>query len=205
MFFIKFLFTMLNLNKKIFLVRHAQSMANVGLKTENPQNNHLTELGKIQANELLNKIKEVPDYICYSKYVRTLETAAPLINKYPNVKHELWENIHEFTYLNHKNCANTTPEQRRPLVIKYWEKLDPFYSDGDNAESFHEFIIRIKDTLEKIKTLPYKNIYIFTHGQFIAATKIVYNNMEKSDLEIMILFFEDKRGLTISNCEIVEL
>ena len=69
MFFIKFLFTMLNLNKKIFLVRHAQSMANVGLKTENPQNNHLTELGKIQANELLNKIKEVPDYICYSKYV----------------------------------------------------------------------------------------------------------------------------------------
>ena len=50
-----------------------------------------------------------------------------------------------------------------------------------------------------------KNIYIFTHGQFIAATKIVYNNMEKSDLEIMKLFFEEKRGLTISNCEIVEL
>jgi broad specificity phosphatase PhoE len=201
---ILFLF-MNNSKNKVFLIRHAQSLSNNGERTSSPENNLLTPTGINQAEELAKTISIKPSLIIYSSYKRTYLTAEPLIKKYPQTPHEEWDFIHEFTYLNREHCANTTPQERKPLVINYWAKMDPNYSDGGNAETFSNLIVRIKLMLSTIKDRPEENIFIFTHGQFIEATKIILNNPFKTDTEIMKIFMRNDCGKTIKNCQITEL
>jgi broad specificity phosphatase PhoE len=82
----------------IFLVRHAESKANIGLPTSDPATIGITENGKYQSAKFAEEIKIAPDLIVTSRYVRTLQTAQPLIEKYPQANLETWS-IHEFTYL----------------------------------------------------------------------------------------------------------
>lgn len=194
-----------NTNQKVFLIRHAQSLANMGQRTSDPQHNALTEEGAKQAQKLASSFLEKPELIVYSSYERTYLTAKPLILKYPDVPTEQWNNIHEFTYLNHDHCSNTTPQERLPLVISYWNKLDPNYSDGGNAESFSQMLVRIKTMLKNLKERKENFIVIFTHGQFIETTKIVLGYPEATDEQIMKIFNERKRGKTIENCQITQI
>lgn len=192
-------------NKNIYLIRHAQSKANAGEKTFSPKDNHLTEEGMNQAKELVTKFPNKIDFICYSSFVRTYETALPLINLNQGAIIQEWDCIHEFTYLNHDHCANTTVQDRLPLVKQYWERLDPNYSDGKNAESFSEFLARIKITLKKLSALPYENICVFSHGQFIEGLILLLNNPNKSNKKLMELFLSQGKGKNIANCQVVKL
>lgn len=78
----------------LYLVRHAQFNPNF---KENPEGK-LTKLGRRQARHLVKAFKEISlTTIHVSTMPRTLETAAPLHNAYPDVKVErtrrLWEII----------------------------------------------------------------------------------------------------------------
>ena len=68
--------------KQILLIRHAESCANVGLKTSTPAEIPLTENGHEQARELAERIIEVPEIIITSPFIRTLQTAEPLLKKF---------------------------------------------------------------------------------------------------------------------------
>jgi len=48
--------------------------------------------------------------------LRSQQTAAPLIARYPDVPVEQWP-IQEFTYLSPEHCHNTTFSERKPLVV----------------------------------------------------------------------------------------
>jgi broad specificity phosphatase PhoE len=170
---------------KAFLVRHAESNANAGGRTTDPAKIDLTEKGFEQAKYLANAFKNRPDIIITSPYLRTKQTAKPLLERFGNIEEVEWA-IQEFTYLSPERCKNSTTQERRPLVTEYWERNDPFFNDGVGAESFADLMMRVENFITQIKSLDNKNIVAFSHGQFIRATiwRVLNGETKMSSLEM---------------------
>jgi hypothetical protein len=100
-----------------------------------------------------------------------LNTAQPTIKRYPKAHHTNDWPVHEFTYLSPYKVAHTTVQDRRHLVDAYWKRSEPYYVDGEGAESFIDFIRRVSHVLEILRDSHEDFIVVFTHGQFIAAAQ----------------------------------
>lgn len=156
-------------NMSIFLIRHAESEANINGKTLSHASIALSEHGHKQAQALCLKLPEI-DHVIVSQYLRTHQTAAPLLEKY-NLNFEVDEHLHEFSYLSERKCANTNMDDRKAWVNAYWEKMDYQHKDADDAESFEDLYMRVQAFYEKLKILAenyvQKNLAVFSHGQFL--------------------------------------
>ena len=152
--------------KEVRLIRHAESLANAGDATSTPRDIPLSEKGHLQAKTLADSIVDRPELIVLSPYIRTEQTARPLLARFPDCPVECLP-VQEFTYLAISRCRNTTHEQRKPLVEEYWSKCDPFYSDGDQAESLAELVNRARAFLRRVPEMEGELIFVFTHEQFI--------------------------------------
>lgn len=190
--------------KEIYLIRHAESHANVGVKTADPAGVRLTKQGHQQAVRLAENFEHKPDLIITSPYIRTLQTAQPLLKKYPSVQHEQWP-VYEFTYLCPKRCDNTTMEQRIPWATEYWQKCDPHYQDGDGSESFGLFVKRATKTLEKLHQIEHKRIVIFSHMLFISSLNWLKQKAPNYAMtpEAMLDFREYLFENSVGNCQII--
>ena len=197
------------MKKKIWFIRHGQSLANANENFKSDsfggKSVSLSKKGQKQAEELLEKFSDAPDLLITSPYVRTKETAKPLISKYPGIQHEEWP-IHEFTYLSSKRCFNTTFLEREPWKDEYWEKSNPAHHDGDGAESFVDFMDRVRETIGKIEKRKENFIVLFSHNYTIAAIRyILEKNPKKITPEVMRDFKKYFRANPIPNAEKVEL
>ncbi|MDD5504791.1 MAG: phosphoglycerate mutase family protein [Candidatus Omnitrophica bacterium] len=156
------------MNTKICFIRHAESESNAGGRTSDPATIPLSKQGIAQAEALALTLSDKPALAVTSRYIRTKQTALPVIKKFKDVLQEEWD-VHEFTYLSPAKCENTISADRLPMVHAYWQKCDPFYCDGLGAESFVDFLGRARRAIEKLKRLNHKNVAIFSHEQFIKA------------------------------------
>ena len=188
--------------KKIWLIRHGESIANAGQATDNHEMIPLSTTGIQQAQELALQIREKPDLIVTSPYLRAQQTALQTIGRFPGVPTGIWNCVHEFVYLAPATCVGTTSVQRRPRVIAYWRKCDPAYVDGDGAESYHHLPTRIEQTQRLLERRREQFIIIFTHAQFIRNFLLVREEPGLADVEYMKRFRKSK---PIRNCQIVEL
>ncbi|WP_367161082.1 phosphoglycerate mutase family protein (plasmid) [Kozakia baliensis] len=84
-----------------------ESAANAGGATFDPGDIPLSARGEAQARDLANRLTEAPDLIVHSPFLRTYQTAAPTIARYPDAPVVVWP-IQEFTYLSPMRCAGTT-------------------------------------------------------------------------------------------------
>jgi len=168
--------------KTIWFFRHAQSLANANknFRADNFSipSVSLSPEGLKQAEELIKSFSVAPELVITSPYIRTRQTAQPLIKKYPAVLKAEWP-IQEFTYLSLDKCFGTTILERRPLVEEYWQKSDPAHWDGKGAETFIDLINRAQDTIEKIKSRKERFIVLFSHEFFIAAVRYILENKPK--------------------------
>lgn len=168
--------------KTIRIIRHAESIANRGERVDREDTIPLSQEGRKQAIELVEHIDGVPDLIVISPFRRTLETASPLIEKYPSTPIETWD-VQEFTYLNPELYNGTTREERAVAVREYWDREDIYYQDAPEVESYLLFIQRVADFVEKLATRKEENILIFSHGNFIFALK-KYLALKGEELEL---------------------
>jgi len=189
----------------IFLIRHAESSANAGGRTTDPSKINLTEKGFEQATYLANAFKSQPDFIVTSPYLRTKQTAKPLLERFNNIEQVEWM-VQEFTYLSPAKCQSTTTQERRPLVNQYWERNNPFFSDGIGAESFADLLKRVEHFIEQVKCLENKSVAVFSHGQFIRAIiwRILNGKADVSPLE-MKQFRNFMTSFEINNASTVKL
>ena len=161
--------SMKGINMSIFLIRHAESEANINGKTLSHASIALSENGHIQAQNLCSTLPKI-DHVMVSKYLRTQQTAAPILGKY-KLDFEVNEHLHEFSYLSEQKCANTNLNDRKAWVNAYWERMDYQHRDADDAESFEDLYLRVQAFQEKLKILtPHyvkKNLAVFSHGQFL--------------------------------------
>lgn len=163
----------------IFLIRHAQSIANTNQRTLNHTHIPLSDLGHFQAEALTSKLPQI-HHVIVSTFSRTSQTAEPLLNLY-NLCAETNQYAHEFSYLSERQCQNTNMDERKAWVDEYWDKLDINYRHGNDAESFSEFYHRVEcfkkrlldwQTLEQQRVLycagsVEQNLVVFSHGQFL--------------------------------------
>lgn len=185
--------------KEVWFIRHGESASNVGLKTSDTGTIPITEFGVQQAEALAKQINKKPDLIIHSNFLRTLQTAKPTIEKYPDVPIEVLP-LHEFDFLARSRCIDLNIEQRKPMVKAYWERCNPEYIDGDGAESFNAFIDRIIDSLKIIEAKDEKFIVVFTHGHVIRAI-YHYFNTKKEPID-MYQFKEFSKNFIVHNTEI---
>jgi broad specificity phosphatase PhoE len=159
-----------NTIKYVDIIRHAQSESNAGLPVNDPASVKLTELGRRQAQAVSESFNELnpPQLIVTSPFIRTGETAAPTIARFPQAQREVWP-IQEVTYLDPSKYKGTTFAQRKPFTRPYWEKADPDYIDGPGAESFNQMMARVDDMLGRIRQLPHDYTVIFCHGFIMRA------------------------------------
>jgi 2,3-bisphosphoglycerate-dependent phosphoglycerate mutase len=183
--------------KEILIIRHAESLANIGEKTGAHDTIPLSEKGKAQAEELVERLTIIPQLIVVSPYTRTHDTAKPFIIKNQYVPVETWK-VHEFTYLSPQVYNGTSSLDRADAIEKYWNSADIHYRDGKDSETYYEFVVRVKEFIALLKARPEKNIVIFSHGMFIHTllTYVSYNEDDVSEKSIteMMCSYKDLLG-----------
>ena len=188
----------------IFLVRHAESEANINGKTLSHASIALSEHGHKQAQDLCSKLPRI-DHVIVSQYLRTQQTAAPILEKY-NLTFEVDEHLHEFSYLSERKCANTNLNDRKAWVNAYWEKMDCQHRDADDAESFEDLYLRVQAFHEKLKALAVnyaeKNLAVFSHGQFLQLLMMQIQQPRPLTKELMQQFRSDLVRQPIKNTEV---
>lgn len=187
----------------IFLIRHAESEANINGKTLSHASIALSENGHVQAQKLCSTLPKI-DHVMVSKYLRTQQTAAPILEKY-KLDFEVDEYLHEFSYLSERKCANTNLNDRKAWVNAYWNKMDCQHRDADDAESFEDLYLRVQAFHNKLKTVAghyaEKNLAVFSHGQFLQLLIMQIQQPRPLTKELMQLFRSDLVRQPIRNTD----
>jgi len=173
---------------RIILVRHGQSVTNAGGRAADQVSNPLTELGRAQAREFAERLDCKPTLFVISPFLRAQQTAEPLRQRFPDVPVEEWP-IQEFSFLNSALHRGTSEADRETHVAAYWQREDPAYSDGPDAESFTFFLNRAREAVRRlISSNPGGCIVVFTHGFFMQAFRLVLLFPNATDAELMANF-----------------
>jgi 2,3-bisphosphoglycerate-dependent phosphoglycerate mutase len=173
---------------KIILVRHGQSVTNAGGRAADQVNNPLTELGRAQSREFADRFDCRPTLFVTSPFLRAQQTSEPLRQRFPDVPAEEWP-IQEFSFLNPLLYKGTSEADRESHVVAYWQREDPAYNDGAEAESFTLFLGRARETVRRLAARdPGGCIVVFTHGFFMQAIRLVLLFPNATDAELMANF-----------------
>ena len=185
-------------------IRHGQSTGNAGLPCRDLSVIEITELGRRQSREVAASWTETPSLIVTSPYLRTQQTAAPTIERFPRVPVEVWP-IQEFTYLRPSRWNGTLSSERTPAIERYWTEADPEYCDGEGAESFRTLLQRAEMSLDRLKAMRDNAlVYVFSHAQFIQAVRSLVVDDKLNEGEKMRKF-RGKGSPAIANAELVWL
>ncbi|MBQ7516543.1 MAG: histidine phosphatase family protein [Schwartzia sp.] len=188
--------------KQILLLRHGQSILNLGLAAEDHTLAPLTEEGVRQAEQASRDLPFAPELIASSPYRRTVQTAEPIRKRFPQAKWELWNELHEFTYLEPASCVGLTRDERRPRSRAYWQATDPDYVDGEGAESFRMLMHRAEVVSERLQARQENHIILVSHEQFIKAFLMTMNGRDEDMTKTMRRF---KKTPAVGNCETILL
>ncbi len=153
-------------------VRHGQSTANAGNWNQPFAQIELTPLGQRQAEALAQQWNVTPSLIVVSPFVRTQQTAAPTIARFPKVPVETWP-IQEFTYWDIAHWDGSSPEVEVEDVARFWRIGDPHHRRGA-SETFGELLDRAGAALQRLEALQLEApVLLFSHGHFIQAVRHV--------------------------------
>lgn len=158
----------------VVCVRHGESVANAGgAATTDPLHIELTEFGRAQARAVAEAWTQPPGLIVTSPATRAVQTAEPTLERFHGIPVEVWP-VQEITYLSPARCTGTTVFDRQQWVQAYWDGANPNHRDGDDAESFSDFISRVDASLLRlasVRSLARPFTLLFGHGQFINAMR----------------------------------
>ena len=176
----------------IYLVRHAQSEANVNvhiLKQKTNMSVSLTELGFQQATQtglfLAEQLKKEtkPITIWRSPYLRTRQTSDLIVQelKKANIQHNLKESIHlterQFGLLDHTHDYEKHFEHEANHYNFHVEFEHEFFARPHLGESPFDMCLRLDFFLKSVLNHqePHINIVV-THGAAIRGLKIMHLN-----------------------------
>lgn len=156
--------------RRATFIRHGESMANIGQWDGGFAEIPLTNVGEEQAETLAAKWTFTPDLIVVSPYLRTQQTAAPTIARFPEVPVETWP-VHEFTFWD-PAYWNASPDDTFEMIERFWRNADPDFRHDPNTESFGDLLGRTESALAEVaKRTELQRVLIFTHGHFMQALR----------------------------------
>jgi len=188
---------------KAWLIRHGESTANTGIISDAPADVILSAKGKMQAEKVAEEIIEQPNLIITSLAKRAQETTNFIIQAWPDVRLTIWP-IQELIYLSPKRYAQLDAAERVKAKEDYWQRADPFYCDGDNAESFANFISRVQDFKQRLNNKT-GFVVVVGHGQFFKAYQLSLTEEFSATANSMRRFREYEAAKPMANCEIMQI
>lgn len=175
--------------KNVRLIRHGESAANAGEPTTDHASIPLTAKGLEQAQ------------IVAWPFLRAQATALATTAIYPNAAFETWP-VHEFTDLAPACCVDTTLAQRRGWVDAYWQRSDPAFFDGEEAESFRDLVARALHFLDRITEHSANEIVVFSHGQYLNTVRwLLEKKPQEIDGDAMLDWRKYEIANHIPNCQ----
>ena len=148
---------------KIYIIRHGQTTGDVENRYGGAYDDELTDKGKIQAQDLANKLINSGIQIIFaSPMIRTQQTAEILSTKL-NCEITTINDLRE----RNKNgiLSGMTQEEARTKYPDLVEELKDYRNQIQGAESQEDFAKRIKKTFIEITSVSnYSSIGIVTHG-----------------------------------------
>ncbi len=194
--------------KKIYIVRHGQSHTNAGGKAMPNADIPLTELGQQQAvavaDWLLQTTDKHIDSIGVSKYLRTQQTAQPLVEK-TALTPTIIEGLQEFNYLCFETIKGKTVKERMQIAERYWLEQTPNFIDGGDdteAESFAMFVQRTQKVLTHLQTLEDGTHVLYTHGLWISMLIWIILAQPTDSNQAMQNFRQFELSIRAKNCEV---
>lgn len=186
------------------MIRHGQSTLNIApaVAVADSASVPLTEDGMVQARQASRSIPFEPEMIVSSPFLRAIQTAEPIRERFPNAGWEIWDELHEFVYLSPASCVGTTREERRPRSREYWRKTDADLIDGEGAESFRMLMNRAEIVEKRLRHRKENRIILVSHEQFIKAFLLMLHGYDEDITKTMRRF---KKTPAVGNCEAVPL
>jgi broad specificity phosphatase PhoE len=190
---------------RVVLIRHGESLANVGQAHGSHSGVVLTKLGEQQAEALAALWTETPTLIVCSPFTRTRQTAAPTLARFASIPVEEWP-VQEFANLDHDRWCERTFDEAWEHAGRFWIQLDALYSDGPGAESFTAFYERMHAALQRLTQLPDGSLtYVFSHGFAIHMLRLQIERPTLTPQQLMPVFIAEWNRHPIANTECLEL
>lgn len=189
--------------KTVYLIRHAQSIANAGGVTMPHSEIPLSGVGVIQAEALAATLDVEAGQVRASAFARALETARPFAAKV-NTQVTIDPLLNEFSCLDEASIAGMTLDQRRPITDAYWATADPDLRQGPRAETFREFHDRVSAFMRAMPDLPHAAV-VFGHGIWFGMLIWRLLGFASLDPEAMKAFRRFQTALPMPNCAVYEL
>src|ERR1019366_1092740 len=127
---------------RLTLIRHAQSVSNAGGLTQPHQAIPLTAHGHTQARALGATLAPA-SAVAVSRFVRAQQTAAPYCQRF-NLDPQVDADLDEFSLIDAVLIEGLDGAQRKPFVRAYWADPDLHRRLGDHADTFAEFVERVR-------------------------------------------------------------
>ena len=177
---------------KLYLIRHAESEANIASDLDNPTyyyDARITKRGVEQANKLNNKMRNITfdKYFC-SPLTRTLETFSIA---FPHAEPIIESQIRE--HLFHSCDVGRQPKFLKREFKNYdfsnlsdfwWNYNTPINEKKIVQESLNDISVRLKSFLLSIRNLKLRKIVLLSHGSFLRQiTGYMLDNCEIYDCE----------------------
>ena len=148
---------------KIYLIRHGESTGDVENRYGGAYDDELTEKGKIQAQELSNKLANSGIQILFSSPLKRAQQTAKILSTKLNCEIKTIEDLRE----RNKNGILTgmTKNEAMEKYPELVEELKDYRNQIEGAESQEDFTKRIKKVfMEIVENENYSTIGIVTHG-----------------------------------------
>lgn len=151
---------------EVWWIRHGESVRNAGQRTFDTYNAPITPLGEAQALRAAAALPGPPDLLVRSTFLRTTQTAAPMLARFPATPVEIWD-VHEHQMLCDVRTRDTTRHEREPMVREYWQRRDPDHVEGVGAESFRGFIARVDAAITRLCARTESWIVVCSHQHYM--------------------------------------
>lgn len=146
----------------VYMIRHGETTSDVEDRYGGDYDDHLTEKGRREVEELTSKLKNEGIQIIFSSpLIRTQETSRILANAFK-------VNIRTINVLKERNLYSVlTGMKKSEAKEKYPEFVERIgnYKDAiDGAEKYEDFVERVKKALNEVYSSDYEKVAAVTHG-----------------------------------------
>lgn len=147
---------------KIYLLRHGETTGDVEDRYGGDYDDHLTEKGRAQSQELAQKLKDCGvDIIFSSPRIRAHETAE-ILQRVLDCKLKIVEDIRERNA--YGVLTGMVKSKAREDFPDLFEKVKDYHNTIKGAESYDDFKIRISRGWQEIIDSGFDTVAIVTHG-----------------------------------------
>jgi broad specificity phosphatase PhoE len=188
---------------KLTLIRHAQSVSNAGGLTQPHQAIPLTAHGHMKARALGATLAGPASAVSVSRFVRAQQTALPYCQRF-NLDPQIDADLDEFSLIDAALIEGLDGAQRKPFVQAYWADPDLHRRLGARADTFAEFVERVRRFRGRMDTLQDGTV-IFGHGIWLAMLQWHLEGQGVTDSAGMRAFREFQLQLPMPNCAVFEV